>query len=163
MNLTSKINMLIVCAVLLTGIIVGSLAVEATGNSFEDFTKDLWQYRIAAQSRYYSDYYVSNGNSWEGVQELANYNTSSANTAQRFLDITTVGIILTDPEGTILIHPEKEMNGGHISTNLLFIVRSLYLYIHKFNLKSVLIGIYYHLFGLCINIVFCMIIKKNTF
>lgn len=111
--------MLIVCAVLMTGIIVGSLAVEATTNSFEDFTKDLWQYRIAAQSKYYSDYYIANGNSWQGVQEINNYNSNVSSSNQRFLDITSVDVILTDTEGEILIHPDKDMNGGHISPNLL--------------------------------------------
>lgn len=68
LKLSAKINILIVCAVILTGIIVGSLAIEATTNSFDDFTRDLWQYRISTQSKYYLDYYTSNGYSWEGVE-----------------------------------------------------------------------------------------------
>ena len=118
MKLSSKINILIVCAVILTGIVVGSLAVEATTNSFDDFTRDLWQYRISTQSKYYLDYYVTNGYSWDGV-ELAGNQQNNTGQSQRFLDITSVGVILTDTDGKILVHPERGMVGGHISQNLL--------------------------------------------
>lgn len=119
MKLSAKINTLIICIVLVTGIVVGSLAVEATTNSFDDFTNELWQYRIATQSKYYLDYYIANGYSWDGVEYVAEYQQSSSNQSQRFLDITTINIILTDVDGQILVHPEKGMIGGHISQNLL--------------------------------------------
>ena len=120
LKLSAKINILIVCAVILTGIIVGSLAIEATTNSFDDFTRDLWQYRISTQSKYYLDYYTSNGYSWEGVENAAaNQQAYNNQSAQRFMDITSIGVILTDTEGEILVHPEKGMVGGHISQNLL--------------------------------------------
>ena len=119
MNLTSKINMLIICAVLLTGIVVGSLAVEATTKSFDDFTNDLWQHSIAAQSKYYTDYYINNNQSWQGVENVARYSYPISNSSQRFLDITSINVILTNPDGEILLHPDMNMIGGHISPNLL--------------------------------------------
>ena len=120
LKLSAKINILIVCTVILTGIIVGSLAIEATTNSFDDFTRDLWQYRISTQSKYYLDYYTSNGYSWEGVENAAaNQHAYNNQSAQHFMDITSIGVILTDTEGEILVHPEKGMVGGHISQNLL--------------------------------------------
>lgn len=111
--------MLLVCAVLATGIVVGSLAVEATTKSFDDFTTDLWERNIAAQSKYYYDYYINNNNSWDGVQNIARFAYHISNSSQKYLDITTVNVILTDTDGEILLHPDIDMIGGHISTNLL--------------------------------------------
>ena len=111
--------MLLVCAVLATGIVVGSLAVEATTKSFDDFTTDLWERNIAAQSKYYYDYYINNNQSWEGVQNIARFAYHISNSSQKYLDITTVNVILTDTDGEILLHPDIDMIGGHISTNLL--------------------------------------------
>ena len=111
--------MLLVCAVLATGIVVGSLAVEATTKSFDDFTTDLWEHNIAAQSKYYYDYYINNNQSWDGVQNIARFAYHISNSSQKYLDITTVNVILTDTDGEILLHPDIDMIGGHISTNLL--------------------------------------------
>ena len=111
--------MLLVCAVLATGIVVGSLAVEATTKSFDDFTTDLWERNIAAQSKYYYDYYINNNQSWDGVQNIARFAYHISNSSQKYLDITTVNVILTDTDGEILLHPDIDMIGGHISTNLL--------------------------------------------
>lgn len=111
--------MLLVCAVLATGIVVGSLAVEATTKSFDDFTTDLWERNIAAQSKYYYDYYINNNQSWEGVQNIDRFAYHISNSSQKYLDITTVNVILTDTDGEILLHPDIDMIGGHISTNLL--------------------------------------------
>ncbi len=103
MRLTSKINLILVIVVLVTGVLIGVLCIENTNDALDEYLYDTHEVMLNEWARTFVTYYTYNGNDWDGVEGLGHI----ANLQQS-------GVVLSDLSGRILYHYDVTYIGRQI-------------------------------------------------
>lgn len=116
MKLSTKISTLLVCAVIITGLLIGILTVEATTKSFDQYIFELREVQLGQWGDIYLNYYVKHGNSWAGVEYIRQ--VPSLYDPFAFFN-SSASVVLTDAQGVILAHPEKQNIGLSLASDVM--------------------------------------------
>lgn len=108
MKLSTKISLLLVCVVAISGILIGSLSINATNQSFDQYIKEIRQNDMAEWRTYYLQYYRDNGNSWNGVERLIMQESGSRNAFNQN-SIFWRPVVLVDTNQHIIAHPMTQL------------------------------------------------------
>ncbi len=103
MRLTSKINIIMVIIVLMTGILIGILCIENTNDAFDEYLYDTYEVMLNEWAQTFVTYYTYNGDSWNGVESLG-----------RLVDLQQSGVVLSDLNGQILYHYDVSYIGKQV-------------------------------------------------
>lgn len=114
MKLTTKISLLLVAVVAISGLVIGSLSIRSTNESFDRYITDMRQTDMAEWRERYLSYYELNDNSWQGVEALLS-NPDSNPSAPAFW----TPVVLVTPDKAILAHPLPEVLGKQVTENML--------------------------------------------
>ena len=120
MKLSTKIVSIMTLVTLLTGLILGSVTLQLMSKSFDQYLTETKKVEIGEWRAIYTNYYNENGDSWEGVQNVIvmfMYNLQSAYgmTMERSY---YQPVVLIDPEGVILAHPQPEFVGQSVNNRM---------------------------------------------
>lgn len=107
MRLTSKISIVLVAVVLMTGILIGILCIENTSSAFDEYLYDTYEVMLNEWARTFVTYYTYNGNSWVGVENLG-----------RFADLQQSGVVLSDLNGRILYYYDMSYVGKQVPSDI---------------------------------------------
>ena len=107
MRLTSKISIVLVAVVLMTGILIGILCIENTSSAFDEYLYDTYEVMLNEWARTFVTYYTYNGNSWVGVENLG-----------RFSDLQQSGVVLSDLNGRILYYYDMSYVGKQVPSDI---------------------------------------------
>ena len=102
MKLTSKISIILVVLVLMSGILIGILCVENIGDAFDKYLFDTYEVMLDEWARTFVTYYAYNG-SWNGVEYFG-----------RVVGLEQSGVVLSDLNGRILYHFDREYIGSYV-------------------------------------------------
>ena len=102
MKLTSKISIILVVLVLMSGILIGILCVENIGDAFDKYLFDTYEVMLDEWARTFVAYYAYNG-SWNGVEYFG-----------RVVGLEQSGVVLSDLNGRILYHFDREYIGSYV-------------------------------------------------
>ena len=126
MKLSTKISVLMVCMVTVSGLLVGFLSVETTTKSFDEYILKMREVQLGEWADNYTKYYENNNNSWEGVEYYRHYSTAIT----PFMIVSSKSsVVLADRDGFILYHPESAYIGKKLSEEIMR--RGLYLQSHN--------------------------------
>lgn len=103
MRLTSKISIILIAIVLMTGILIGILCIENISDAFDEYLYDTYEVMLNEWANIFETYYSYNGNSWNGVENLG-----------RFADLQQSGVVLSDLNGKILYHYDPNYIGQQV-------------------------------------------------
>lgn len=102
MKLTSKISIILVVLVLMSGCLIGVLCVENIGDAFDEYLFDTYEVMLDEWARTFVAYYSYNG-SWNGVEYFG-----------RVVGLEQSGVVLSDLNGRILYHFDSEYIGQYV-------------------------------------------------
>ena len=102
MKLTSKISIILVVLVLMSGCLIGILCVENVSDAFDDYLFDTYEVMLDEWARTFVAYYSYHG-SWNGVEYLG-----------RVVGLEQSGVVLSDLNGRILYHFDRDYVGRHV-------------------------------------------------
>ena len=102
MKLTSKISVILVVLVLMSGCLIGILCVENVGEAFDEYLFDNYEVMLDEWARTFVAYYAHNG-SWNGIEYFG-----------RVVGLEQSGVVLSDLNGRILYHFDREYVGRHV-------------------------------------------------
>ena len=91
MRLTSKISIVLIAIVLMTGILIGILCIENISDAFDEYLYDAYEVMLNEWGQIFVTFYSYNGNSWNGIEALG-----------RSFDLQQAGVVLSDLNGRIL-------------------------------------------------------------
>ena len=103
MRLTSKISLILVTIVLVTGTLIGVLCIENTNDALDEYLYETHEVMLNEWARTFVTYYTYNGGSWDGVENLGHI----ANLKQS-------GVVLSNLNGRILYHYDVAYIGKQI-------------------------------------------------
>ena len=102
MKLTSKISIILVVLVLMSGCLIGILCVENVSDAFDDYLFDTYEVMLDEWARTFVAYYSYHG-SWNGVEYFG-----------RVVGLEQSGVVLSDLNGRILYHFDRDYVGRHV-------------------------------------------------
>ena len=102
MKLTSKISVILVVLVLMSGCLIGVLCVENVSEAFDAYLFDNYEVMLDEWARTFVAYYAHNG-SWNGIEYFG-----------RVVGLEQSGVVLSDLNGRILYHFDREYVGRHV-------------------------------------------------
>jgi len=102
MKLTSKISVILVVLVLMSGILIGILCVENISDAFDEYLFDTYEVMLDEWARTFVSYYAYNG-SWNGIEYFG-----------RVVGLEQSGVVLSDLNGRILYHFDRDFVGTHV-------------------------------------------------
>lgn len=102
MKLTSKISIILVVLVLMSGCLIGILCVENIGDAFDEYLFDTYEVMLDEWAKTFIAYYAYNGN-WNGVEYFG-----------RIVGLEQSGVVLSDLNGRILYHFDRSYIGQHV-------------------------------------------------
>lgn len=117
MRLTSKISIILIAIVLMTGILIGILCIENISDAFDEYLYDTYEVMLNEWATTFVTYYYHNGDSWNGVENLG-----------RFADLQQSGVVLSDLNGRILYHYDSGYIGRQVPQEIFsrgYILRSM--------------------------------------
>lgn len=106
MKLTSKINLVLIVVVLITGMLIGVLCIENINRSFDEFLYENYEMMLQDWGQIFVSFYSTNGGSWTGVSDL------------RYLTRLESGVVLSDIDGKILYHFNPQMIDTYVAKDL---------------------------------------------
>ena len=102
MKLTSKISVILVVLVLMSGCLIGVLCVENVSEAFDAYLFDNYEVMLDEWARTFVAYYAHNG-SWNGIEYFG-----------RVVGLEQSGVVLSDLNGRILYHFDRDYVGRHV-------------------------------------------------
>ena len=102
MKLTRKISIILVVLVLMSGCLIGILCVENVSDAFDDYLFDTYEVMLDEWARTFVAYYSYHG-SWNGVEYFG-----------RVVGLEQSGVVLSDLNGRILYHFDRDYVGRHV-------------------------------------------------
>lgn len=114
MNLSTKISLLLVVVVAISGLVIGSLSITSTSESFDRYIRDMRQTDMAEWQVRYLAYYGYHGESWVGVESLLISQDAGSSTPAFWTPV-----VLISNDQTILAHPLPEVLGMKITDEML--------------------------------------------
>ena len=99
MKLTSKISIVLVVLVLISGTLIGVLCVENIADAFDIYLFEAYEVMLDEWARTFVAYYASNG-SWSGIEYFG-----------RVVGLEQSGVVLSDLNGRILYHYDNAYIG----------------------------------------------------
>ena len=118
MKLSTKIVSIMTLGTLLTGLIIGSVTLQLMSKSFDQYLNETKKVEIGEWRTIYTNYYEENGDSWDGVQSVIvtySLQTAYGPTMERS---HYQPVVLIDPEGVILAHPQSEFIGQSVNDRM---------------------------------------------
>lgn len=118
MKLSTKIVSIMTLVTLLTGLILGSVTLQLMSKSFDQYLNETKKVEIGKWRTIYTNYYEENGDSWDGVQSVIvtySLQTAYGPTMERS---HYQPVVLIDPEGVILAHPQSEFIGQSVNDRM---------------------------------------------
>ena len=118
MKLSTKIVSIMTLVTLLTGLIIGSVTLQLMSKSFDKYLNETKKVEIGEWRTIYTNYYEENGDSWDGVQSVIvtySLQTAYGPTMERS---HYQPVVLIDPEGVILAHPQSEFIGQSVNDRM---------------------------------------------
>ena len=118
MKLSTKIVSIMTLVTLLTGLIIGSVTLQLMSKSFDQYLNETKKVEIGEWRTIYTNYYEENGDSWDGVQSVIvtySLQTAYGPTMERS---HYQPVVLIDPEGVILAHPQSEFIGQSVNDRM---------------------------------------------
>lgn len=106
MKLTSKISIILVVLVLMSGILIGILCVENISDAFDEYLFDTYEVMLDEWARTFVTYYAYNG-SWNGVEYFG-----------RVVGLEQSGVVLSDLNGRILYHFDRSYVGAYVPQDI---------------------------------------------
>jgi len=107
MRLNSKISIVLIAVVLVTGISIGILCVENTSDAFDEYLYDTYEILLNDWARAFVTFYTYNDGRWDGVDRLAN-----------MVDLQQAGVVLSDLSGRILYHYDASYIGRQVPSDI---------------------------------------------
>ncbi len=102
MKLTSKISIILVVLVLMSGILIGILCVENIADAFDAYLFDTYEVMLDEWAKTFVAYYAYYGN-WSGIEYFG-----------RVVGLEQSGVVLSDLSGRILYHFNPDYIGQHV-------------------------------------------------
>lgn len=102
MKLTSKISIILVALVLMSGILIGFLCVENISSAFDEYLFDTYEVMLDEWAKTFVAYYSYAG-SWNGVEYFG-----------KIVGLEQSGVVLSDLNGRILYHFDSTYIGQHV-------------------------------------------------
>lgn len=102
MKLTSKISLILVVLVLMSGILIGILCVENISDAFDEYLFDTYEVMLDEWARTFVSYYSYN-DSWNGIEYFG-----------RVVGLEQSGVVLSDLNGRILYHFDRAVIGQYV-------------------------------------------------
>ena len=118
MKLSTKIVSIMTLVTFLTGLIIGSVTLQLMSKSFDQYLNETKKVEIGEWRTIYTNYYEENGDSWDGVQSVIvtySLQTAYGPTMERS---HYQPVVLIDPEGVILAHPQSEFIGQSVNDRM---------------------------------------------
>ena len=118
MKLSTKIVSIMTLVTLLTGLIIGSVTLQLMSKSFDQYLNETKKVEIGEWRTIYTNYYEENGDPWDGVQSVIvtySLQTAYGPTMERS---HYQPVVLIDPEGVILAHPQSEFIGQSVNDRM---------------------------------------------
>ncbi len=103
MRLTSKISLILVIVVLVTGVLIGVLCIENTSDALDEYLYNTHEVMLNEWARTFVTYYTYNGSDWDGVENLGH-----------IANLQQTGVVLSDLSGRILYHYDVQYIGKQI-------------------------------------------------
>lgn len=103
MKLTSKVSLVLIIIVLMTGILIGILCIENISDGFDEYLYDTYEVMLNEWAQIFVTFYSYNGESWSGVEMLG-----------RVIDLQQSGVVLSDLNGRILYHYDNTFIGRQV-------------------------------------------------
>ena len=103
MRLTSKISLILVTVVLVTGILIGVLCIENTNDALDEYLYETHEVMLNEWARTFVTYYTYNGESWDGVDSIG-----------RMMNLQQAGVVLSNLHGRILYHYDVNYIGTQV-------------------------------------------------
>lgn len=107
MKLTSKLNLVLVIIVLVTGVLIGVLCIENTDDALDEYLYGTHEMMLKEWASTFVTYYTYNGNNWDGVENLRN-----------IINVQESGVVLSDLDGRILYHHDMEYIGKQVPKDI---------------------------------------------
>lgn len=103
MKLTSKVSLVLIIIVLMTGMLIGILCIENISDGFDEYLYDTYEVMLNEWAQIFVTFYSYNGESWSGVEMLG-----------RVIDLQQSGVVLSDLTGRILYHYDNSFIGQQV-------------------------------------------------
>lgn len=103
MRLTSKISLILVTVVLVTGVLIGVLCIENTNDALDEYLYETHEVMLNEWARTFVTYYTYNGESWDGVDSIG-----------RMMNLQQSGVVLSNLNGRILYHYDVNYIGTQV-------------------------------------------------
>ena len=107
MRLTSKINLILVTMVLVTGVLIGVLCIENTNDALDEYLYETHEMMLKEWASTFVTYYTYNGNDWDGVENLSN-----------MINLQESGVVLSNLNGRILYHHDVSYIGQQVPQDI---------------------------------------------
>ncbi len=109
MKLTTKISLVLVLIVLLTGAMIGILSIDNIIDVFDDYLYRAYEIALQEWAKTFVAFYSYNGGSWDGVENLGQL---TANFYQ------AGNVVLSDLDGRILYHYDRSYLGMQVPPDI---------------------------------------------
>ena len=101
MRLSSKISLILVIIVLITGVLIGALCMENTTDALDEYLYETHEVMLNDWARTFVTYYTHNGGNWDGVESLSH-----------IASLQQSGVVLSNLSGRILYHYDMRFTAG---------------------------------------------------
>ena len=103
MRLTSKISLILVVMVLVTGCLIGVLCIENINDALDEYLYETHEVMLNDWARTFVTYYTYNGDNWDGVETLGHV-----------AELKQSGVVLSNLNGRILYHYDDTYIGRQV-------------------------------------------------
>ena len=103
MRLTSKISLILVVMVLVTGCLIGVLCIENINDALDEYLYETHEVMLNDWARTFVAYYTYNGNNWDGVENLGHV-----------AELKQSGVVLSNLNGRVLYHYDDAYIGRQV-------------------------------------------------
>ena len=103
MRLTSKISLILVVMVLVTGCLIGVLCIENINDALDEYLYETHEVMLNDWARTFVTYYTYNGNNWDGVENLGHV-----------AELKQSGVVLSNLNGRVLYHYDDAYIGRQV-------------------------------------------------
>ena len=103
MRLTSKISLILVVMVLVTGCLIGVLCIENINDALDEYLYETHEVMLNDWARTFVTYYTYNGNNWDGVETLGHV-----------AELKQSGVVLSNLNGRVLYHYDDAYIGRQV-------------------------------------------------
>lgn len=111
MKLATKISLLLVSVVAVSGIVVGNFSIRAIESSFEQYISDYRENDLEEWSKLYTYYYQNNGDSWDDVNRLMTQSNGEMSPYNQNRFYWSPVVLVDAKTHKILAHPMSELVG----------------------------------------------------